>query len=49
MSVVLPHPDGPSRPITCPAGMLTDSPSNTVRCPRRTVSPSTTTAASVMR
>ena len=29
MSVVLPHPLGPSRPVTCPRGMSSWRPSNT--------------------
>ncbi|WP_345764962.1 hypothetical protein [Diaminobutyricibacter sp. McL0608] len=46
MSVVLPHPLGPSRPITCPRGMVSERPSSTSWLPRRTRSASMTTAAS---
>jgi hypothetical protein len=45
ISVVLPQPDGPSRPVTLP-GTVTNETSSTARTwPRTTVSPSTSTTA----
>lgn len=45
ISVVLPQPDGPSRPVIWPRGMSSPIPSNTSVTPRRTRSPRTSTAA----
>src|SRR4051812_18506327 len=47
ISVVLPHPLGPSRPVTDPAGTARETPRRTGRPPRTTVTPASSTAARV--
>ena len=49
ISVVLPHPDGPSRPVTSPDRTSKSSPRSTGFPPRVTSSPLTVIAFFIMR